>query len=99
MINEEIELDNLNIEATVSSGTNVESSISTGINITDVGIGGPQGEKGDKGEKGDPGTTNYIELENIPLINDVELTGNKSLDDLDVKPITNMEIEQLLNNN
>lgn len=46
-INEEINLDNINIDATIS----------TGIDVSSVGVGGPRGEKGDKGDKGDTGNT------------------------------------------
>ena len=38
--------------------------------------------QGPKGDKGEPGTTNYNEQENKPKINDVELVGNKTADEL-----------------
>lgn len=103
-INEEVNLDNLDIQTTVSSG----------VNVTSTGIGGPRGqqgpqgekgepgqpgEQGEKGEKGEPGTTNYEDLENRPAINGVELEGDKSFEDLGAEALTNSEIEQLLNNN
>lgn len=31
-----------------------------------VDLIGPEGRQGEKGDKGDPGTTNYLELENVP---------------------------------
>lgn len=56
-----------------------------------------------KGEKGDPGSgggvDTYAELPDKPAINDVTLSGNKSLEDLNIYALTNMEIEYLLNNN
>ena len=57
--------------------------------------------KGEKGEKGDPGEyiSNYDKLTNKPAINDVELVGNKSFDDLGVSSLTNLEIQEILNNN
>ena len=44
-INEEVNLSDINIEASISSG----------MNVSNVGIGGPRGEKGDKGDKGEKG--------------------------------------------
>lgn len=51
-------------------------------------------------------TGNYEDLSNKPKINDVELIGNVSLDNLDVQPkgnypdeaLTNNDIEDLINN-
>lgn len=39
---------------------------------------------------------NYEELNGKPSINGVELQGNKSLEDLNVKHMTNLEIENIL---
>ncbi len=39
------------------------------------------------GEKGEPGTTVYTELSDKPKINDVELSGNKTLNDLNIQEI------------
>lgn len=57
--------------------------------------------KGEKGEKGDPGgyESSYDRLMNKPKINDVTLEGNKSLDDLGVLTLTNLEIEEIVNKN
>lgn len=44
-INEEVDLENITIDANISSG----------MSISSVGVGGPRGEKGDKGDKGDTG--------------------------------------------
>ena len=41
-------------------------------------------------------TSNYNLLQNKPQIESVELTGNKSFDDLGLSNISNMRIEQLL---
>lgn len=38
------------------------------------------------GGGGEGGTSNYLELTNKPQINSIELTGNKSLDDLGIQP-------------
>lgn len=45
---------------------------------------GQKGDPGTPGLKGDPGTTVYTELTDKPVINNVELAGNKSLDDLGI---------------
>lgn len=39
----------------------------------------------------------YNKLNNKPQINEVELKNNKSLEDLNVNKLTNLEIEQLIN--
>ena len=36
---------------------------------------GEKGDPGETGEKGDPGTTNYNDLENLPTMNNVEIKG------------------------
>lgn len=54
----------------------------------------------------EPSTNDYNKLINKPQINSVELIGNKSLDELDIQvkgdypdmPLSNNEIEELLNN-
>lgn len=38
------------------------------------------------GGSGTGGTSNYNQLTNKPQINDIELTGNKTLEDLGVQP-------------
>ena len=43
------------------------------------------------------GTLNYEELNNKPKINDVELKGNKTFDNLGINTITNIELEEILN--
>ena len=40
---------------------------------------------------------NYNALLNKPSINEVELTGDKRLEDLNVTRLTNVEIEQIIN--
>lgn len=42
------------------------------------------------------GTKNYSDLENKPQINGVELTGNKTNEDLNIRPLTNQEIESIM---
>ena len=51
----------------------------------DQGEKGEKGEPGLQGEKGDPGTTSYSELTDKPVINNVVLKGNKTLDDLEIQ--------------
>lgn len=58
---------------------------------------GEKGEKGDKGDKGDAGESDYSLLDNKPSINDVELVGNKSFEDLGDSPLTNVEIQAIFN--
>lgn len=41
----------------------------------DPGEKGDKGDPGEKGDKGDPGTTNYNDLENLPTMNNVEIKG------------------------
>ena len=40
--------------------------------------------------------SDYTYLANKPSINDIELNGNKSLEDLSVRHLTNFEIENIL---
>lgn len=44
------------------------------------------------------GTTDYDALSNKPEINSVVLQGDKSLPDLDVTPLSNFDIDNLINN-
>lgn len=41
------------------------------------------------------GISNYEELKNKPKINEIELIGNKSFEDLGLIPMSNTEIENL----
>lgn len=45
-----------------------------------------------KGGGGGGGTSNYNDLDHKPKINNVELSGNKSLSDIGV-PVTSMKVE------
>jgi hypothetical protein len=63
----------------------------------DPGEKGEKGDPGEKGEKGDPGTTDYEDLINKPQINDITLASNKSLEDLNITSLSNIEIENLIN--
>ena len=60
-------------------------------NIKAQGIQGEKGEKGEQGEKGEKGTTNYIELENKPSINGVELIGNKTAEELQINQMNEFD--------
>ena len=42
------------------------------------------------------GTTDYDKLENKPSINDVELNGDKSLGDLGISPLSDLEIMEII---
>ena len=58
-----------------------------GTSMTTDPIRGEKGEKGDKGDPGQdgaPGTTDYNYLTNHPSINNVELVGNLSFEDLGI---------------
>lgn len=44
----------------------------------------------------DKDTTDYNELTNKPQINDIELIGNKSFEDLDVWRMTNTDIQNII---
>lgn len=43
----------------------------------------------------DARTTDYEALRNLPKINDVELRGNKQLDELGLREVSNIEIDNL----
>ena len=43
------------------------------------------------------GTTDYEQLINKPQIEGVELQGNKTLQDLSIQALTNLELEELIN--
>lgn len=49
----------------------------------------------ESGPPGPPGTTNYNDLTNKPKIESVELIGNKTLDEIGVRTITENEIDLL----
>lgn len=66
-----------------------ESSIDTDIQTSD-------GEIDTDIELSANGTNDYNDLTNKPQINGVELTGNKTPEDLDILPLTNAEIDELL---
>lgn len=42
------------------------------------------------------GTTDYEKLNNKPSINEVELSGDKSLEDLGISPLSNMDILNII---
>lgn len=42
-------------------------------------------------------TKDYNKLDNKPQINDVELIGNKSFEDLGAESLTNIDIENIIN--
>lgn len=79
--------------ATVKVGTVTTLEAGSNATVTNVGtetnailnFGIPQGTPGEGGGSSEGGTTNYLLLENKPKINNVELTGNKTLDDLGIQ--------------
>lgn len=73
------QIDNLDIDATKEDG------VAT-ITITKKDGSQESVEIYDGTSGGESGTSNYEELQNLPLINDVVLIGNKTLDDLDIQP-------------
>ena len=60
-----------------------DSSMEVVVEIKDSGPQGPPGP---------PGTTNYNDLTNKPRIESVELIGNKTLDEIGIRTITETEI-------
>lgn len=68
---------------------NTDSSIDTDIQTSD-------GEIDTDIELSAGGTNDYNDLINKPQINGVELVGNKTPEDLDILPLTNAEIDELL---
>ena len=63
-----------------------DNSFNVIVQITESGSRGPQGPPGP------PGTTNYNDLTNKPRIESVELIGNKTLDEIGIRTITETEI-------
>lgn len=50
------------------------------------------------GGGGTPSQTNdYEKLKNKPSINEVELSGDKSFEELGISPLSNLEIMQIIN--
>ncbi len=45
--------------------------------------------------RGSGGTSNYNALTNKPQINEVELSGNKSIEELGITTMTNLEIKAI----
>lgn len=55
----------------------------------------PKGDKGEKGDPGPAGTTDYTDVTNKPKINNIELNGNKTLDELGIQSKGDyIEVEQ-----
>lgn len=71
----------------ITSNNNLNVHLGAGAKIKATILGA--------GAKGEPGTTNYIELENIPTIGMVELKGNKDLLELGAESIQGNEIKNL----
>lgn len=53
------------------------------------------GPRGPQGPPGPPGATNYNDLTNKPRIESVELIGNKTLDEIGIRTMTENEIDLL----
>ena len=77
------------MEIEIKPTSSIDIDIPKGVLRGPKGDPGPQGIQGEKGE---PGTTNYNDCENKPSINDVELVGNKSLEDLGITDYVEQEI-------
>lgn len=75
-------------EASFSSGGTVNADFET-----EQTVNPDYGEVIDTG-----GTSNYEKLAHKPSINGVELAGNKSLENLGVIELTNLEIEAIIRN-
>jgi hypothetical protein len=63
-----------------------DDSLNVMVQITE------SGPRGLPGPPGLPGTTNYNDLTNKPRIESVELIGNKTLDEIGIRTITETEI-------
>lgn len=59
--------------------------------------GGPMSSEFGSVTRTGGGTTNYERLTNKPSINDVALSGNKTIEDLGVRELTNLEIAEIIN--
>lgn len=90
--------ENQEVEAKVEEQEEINTSVEQNNNKLDVEL--------KVRETIEPSTNDYNRLINKPQINSVELIGNKSLDELDIQvkgdypdmPLSNNEIEELLNN-
>lgn len=76
----------LKITGTIVAGISVGGTIAG-----DVDIGGTVGMPQSVYEK------DYDRLINKPKINEIELIGDKSFNDLGLKPLTNIEIAKMFN--
>lgn len=74
------------------SGALYDTELEIKVDITESG---PRGPKGDHGDGEGTGTKNYLELENLPKIQSIELRGNKSFKDLGVDSIFKKDIDTL----
>lgn len=61
------------------------------VNVT-IAESGPRGLQGETGPPGPPGTANYNDLTNKPRIESVELIGNKTLDEIGIRAMTETDI-------
>lgn len=96
-----------NIES-VSTYDNAEVSLDKDGNAYTINMKIPRGRPGkdgadgadgadDSSASGGSGVSNYDDLDNKPKINDVELKGNKTFENLGINTITNIELEEMLN--
>lgn len=91
--------------ATIQIGSVTTLAAGSQATVTNVGteneaifnFGIPKGEPGSGGGTGG-GTTDYIDLSNKPKINNVELNGNKTLEDLGIEEMTEDEVKEILRN-
>lgn len=90
-------LENSITQSITDAQTATKTAVDTTNNIIELknsgAFNGPQGEQGPQGE---PGTTNYINLESKPSINDIILEGNKTFADLGLD-ITNLKAIYIVN--
>ena len=69
-----------------------ETSLQIQVGIQSSGPQGKPGERGPEGPMGPMGTSNYTDLLNRPSIESIELTGNKTFEDLGIISITKSDI-------
>lgn len=87
------------VSQTAGSGTVTDLPIATvsNLGVVMVGSGLAITPSGVLSCSITPGSTSYNTLTDKPQINAVTLSGNKSLQDLDINPISDTEIDAIIN--
>lgn len=80
-------------EQILSELANKQDTLVSGVNIKTINHESLLGEGNINITGGSGGTSDYEDLDNKPSINNVELSGNKSLNDLGIQPSGNYALE------